>query len=187
MFIGHFGLAAAVKAAQPRVPLWSLMLATQFLDVVFVVLYLAGGIESFQAVAPGTYGEALISAQYTHSLLGALLLSALYGGFGGWRWGRRAGTVLGLVVFSHWVLDLLVHRADLPLLPGNAGDLPLLGLGLWQSPWATGVLEGILLVIGAVLYFRSVRQRAPITWRAIVSGGVMALLLVLGLVVDVLS
>ncbi|GAA3212797.1 permease [Nonomuraea helvata] len=187
MFVGHFGLAAAVKATQSRVPLWSLMLATQFLDVIFVVLYLAGGIESFQAVAPGTYGEALIDARYTHSLLGALLLSALYGSLSAWRWGRRTGWVLGAVVFSHWLLDLLVHRADLPLLPGNAGGLPLLGLGLWQVPWATAVVEGVLLVAGAVLYFRSVRQRAASTWRAIVSGGVMALLLVLGLAVDVLS
>jgi hypothetical protein len=187
MFVGHFGLAAAVKAARPRVPLWSLMLATQFLDVVFVALYLAGGIESFQAVAPGTYGEALIDAQYTHSLLGALLLSALYGGLGARRWGREAGWTLGAVVFSHWLLDLLVHRADMPVLPGNAGDLPLLGLGLWQSPWATAVVEGVLLVAGAVMYFRSIRQRAAITWRAMVSGGVMTLLLVLGLAVDVLS
>ncbi|MEV0348692.1 permease [Nonomuraea sp. NPDC050680] len=187
MFIGHFGLAAAVKAREPRVPLWSLMLATQFLDVVFVVLYLAGGIESFKAVAPGTYGEALINAQYTHSLLGALLLSALYGGLGAWRWGRKTGWVLGAMVFSHWVLDLLVHRADLPLLPGNAGGLPLLGLGLWQVPWAAAVVEGILVVVGAVLYIRSVRRRAPVTWRAMVSGGVMAALLVLGLAVDVLS
>ncbi|MFI6316534.1 permease [Nonomuraea sp. NPDC050556] len=187
MFIGHFGLAAAVKAAQPRVPLWSLMLATQFLDVIFVGLYLAGGIESFQAVTQGTYGEALIDAQYTHSLLGALLLSAVYGALGAWRWGTKAGGVLGALVFSHWVLDLLVHRADLPLLPGNAGDLPLLGIGLWQTPWATGVVEGILLVVGAVLYFRSVRQRAPLTWRAMVSGGVMVVLLALGLAVDVLS
>ncbi|MCA2225414.1 permease [Nonomuraea aurantiaca] len=187
MFVGHFGLAAAVKAGEPRVPLWSLMLATQFLDVIFVVLYLAGGIESFQAVAPGTYGEALINAQYTHSLLGALLLSALYGGLGARRWGRKTGWLLGAMVFSHWLLDLLVHRADLPLLPGNAGGLPLLGLGLWQVPWATAVIEGVLLVVGAVLYFRSVRQRAPVTWRAMVSGGVMAALLVLGLAVDVLS
>ncbi|MEV4110015.1 permease [Nonomuraea sp. NPDC049695] len=187
MFVGHFGLAAAVKTAQPRVPLWSLMLATQFLDVVFVVLYLAGGIESFHAVAPGTYGEALIDAQYTHSLLGALLLSALYGGIAAWRWGRKAGWVLGAMVFSHWLLDLLVHRADLPLLPGNAGGLSLLGLGLWQVPWATAVVEGVLLVVGAVLYFRSVRERAAITGRAMVAGGVMALLLVLSLAVDVLS
>lgn len=187
MFIGHFGLAAAVKASRPRVPLWSLMLATQFLDVIFVALYLAGGIESFRAVAPGTYGEALIDAQYTHSLLGAVLLSALYGGLAAWRWGRKTGWVLGAMVFSHWLLDLLVHRADLPLLPGNAGGLPLLGLGLWQTPWATAVIEGVLLVAGAVMYFRSVRQRAPITWRATVSGGVMTLLLVLGLAVDVLT
>ncbi|MEV1179204.1 permease [Nonomuraea sp. NPDC049784] len=187
MFVGHFGLAAAVKATQQRVPLWSLMLATQFLDVVFVVLYLAGGIESFRAVAPGTYGEALIDAQYTHSLLGALLLSALYGGLSAWRWGRKTGLVLGAVVFSHWLLDLVVHRADLPLLPGNAGGLPLLGLGLWQTPWATAAVEGVLLVAGAILYFRSVWRRAPGTWRAIVSGSVMTLLLVLGLAVDVLS
>ncbi|MEV6036383.1 permease [Nonomuraea sp. NPDC052116] len=187
MFVGHFGLAAAVKAAQPRVPLWSLMLATHFLEVIFVILFLAGGIESFQAVAPGTYGEALIDAQYSHSLLGALLLSALYGGLAAWRWGRTAGWVLGAVTFSHWLLDLLVHRADLPLLPGNAGDLPLLGFGLWQIPWLTAVVEGVLVVVGAVLYFRSVRERATVTWRAMVSGGAMALLLALGLIVDIVS
>ncbi|RBQ14066.1 permease [Spongiactinospora rosea] len=187
MFVGHFGVAAAVKAAEPRVPLWSLMLATQFLDVIFIGLYMAGGVESFRAVTSGTYGEALIDAGYTHSLLGALLLSALYGGVAAWRWGRKPGLVLGALVFSHWLLDLLVHRADLPLLPGNAGDLPLLGLGLWQTPWATAVIEGVLLAAGAVLYFRSVRRRATDTRRALVAGAVMSLLLVAGLAVDVLS
>ncbi|WP_233508466.1 hypothetical protein [Spongiactinospora gelatinilytica] len=95
--------------------------------------------------------------------------------------------MLGAVVFSHWPLDPLVHWADLPLLPGNAGDLPLLGLGLWQTPWATAVIEGVLVVAGAVLYFRSVRRRATDTWRAVVSGVVMSLLLAAGLAVDVLS
>jgi membrane-bound metal-dependent hydrolase YbcI (DUF457 family) len=63
----------------------------------------------------------VIHADYTHSLLGALVLSALFGAVAGWRWDRRSGVLLGAVAFSHWVLDLIVHRPDLPILPGNAG------------------------------------------------------------------
>jgi hypothetical protein len=72
-----------------------------------------------------------------------------------WRWGRRNGIVLSAVVFSHWVLDLLVHRADMPILPGNAGDLPRLGLGLWRLPAASAAVELALVVVGTYLYWRA--------------------------------
>src|SRR5690242_14143094 len=147
MFAGHFGLAAAVKSKQPTVPLWALMLSTQLLDVFFVPLYLMH-IETMQP-ASGTnglgYGEAIIHADYTHSLVGALLI-ALCTGLIAWRpWGRRGALVIAAVVFSHWLLDLLVHRADLPILPGNLGNLPRLGFGLWATPLVSIVLELLLI------------------------------------------
>lgn len=162
MVAGHFGLAAAVKAKEPQVPLWSLMLATAWLDVLFVPLYIAG-IERIEP-APGTggtgYGEGVIYADYTHSLVGALALGLLFGLIAAVPWGRRTGAVLGAVVFSHWVLDLLVHRGDMPILPGNFGDLPRLGFGLWQIPLAAAAAELALVAIGAVLYGRAAARRA---------------------------
>ena len=162
MVAGHFGLAAAVKAKQPQVPLWSLMLATAWLDVLFVPLYIAG-IERIEP-APGTggtgYGEGVIYADYTHSLVGALALGLLFGLIAAVPWGRRTGVVLGAVVFSHWVLDLLVHRGDMPILPGNLGDLPRLGFGLWQIPLAAAAAELALVAIGAMLYGRAAARRA---------------------------
>jgi hypothetical protein len=183
MMAGHFGLAATVKAAAPRVPLWALMLATQLLDVVFVVLLLSGGIEN---LTEGSYGESLIHAYWTHSLVGALVLALAFGGFGAWRWGRDSGLILAAVVFSHWVLDLVVHRPDLPILPGNAGDLPLLGLGLWRTPWASLVAELALVLAGAIAYLWSIRGRAKLPGRAVVAGAAMVVLLGTDLAVDAL-
>ena len=154
---GHFGLAAGSKAVDPRAPLWSLMLATVWLDVVFIPLLLLG-LETIETPAGGGYGRSVIHADYTHSLLGASILSALFGGVAGWRWGRRLGLLLGGVAFSHWVLDLIVHRPDLPILPGNAGGLPLLGFGLWRFPAASILLEVVLLVGGVGLYWRTARS-----------------------------
>ena len=158
MIAGHFGFAAIVKSREPQVPLWSLMLACQWMDVVFVPLF-ALGIERIVPVANAGphlgYGEGVIYADYTHSLLGALCLAAGYGLVAGWRWGRRNGVVLAAVVFSHWVLDLVVHRADMPILPGNAGNLPRLGFGLWSTPAASAAVELALVVLGTCLYWRA--------------------------------
>ena len=103
-------------------------------------------------------GDPIIHADYTHSLLGALVLSALIGAFAWWRWGRRIGLLVGGVAFSHWILDLIMHRADMPLLPGNLGDLPLLGFGLWRVPVASIALEAVILLVGVFLYWRTARS-----------------------------
>ena len=158
MITGHFGLAAAVKSAEKPVPLWALMLATVWLDVLFTPLFLAG-VETIHDV-PGTdggYGDGIIHADYTHSLIGALIIAAVTGWLCARVWNRRTGVVLGAVVFSHWLLDLLVHRADLPILPGNLGHLPRLGLGLWQYHALTATIEALLLLGGAALYWRASR------------------------------
>jgi hypothetical protein len=158
---GHFGFAAAVKSRERHVPLWALMLATVWLDVVFVPLFLTG-IETIEQV-PGTdgaYGTGIIYADYTHSLLGALALSALFGTVAAITWSRRTATVLAAVVFSHWLLDLIVHRLDMPLLPGNAGHFPRSGFGLWRSPIAAMIVELAIVLVGSYLYWRAAQQTA---------------------------
>jgi hypothetical protein len=183
MIAGHFGFAAAVKAKAPAVPLWTLMLACEWLDIVFVPLLLAG-IERFDPVAgtkPGAYGGAVIHADYTHSLVGATVLSLVFGAVFALRYGRTSGVVLGLVSMSHWVLDLPMHRADMPILPGGGGNLPSLGFGLWRYPVASAMLELVIVLVGAVLYWRAathVAEKDPkLVWRANLCG---ALVLVVG-------
>jgi hypothetical protein len=184
---GHFGLAAGAKSVGPAAPLWSLMLATMWLDVIFTPLYLAG-VETLDTPPGGGYGTSVIHADYTHSLLGALLLSAVFGALAGWRWGRRVAVLLGAVAFSHWVLDLIVHRADLPILPGNLGDLPLLGFGLWRVPVASILLEAALLVGGVFLYWRAAKgTSSPSSTSRVTPALVSAVLLLSGVVVLVLD
>ena len=156
MIAGHFGFAAIVKSREPRVPLWSLMLATVWLDIVFIPLFLAG-IETLTPVPGlhGGYGENIIHADYTHSLIGALILSAAFGLIFSVRWGKRCAIVLGAVSFSHWILDLLVHRHDMPILPANVGNLPRLGFGLWQVRTGSMLAELLLVVLGALCYWRA--------------------------------
>jgi hypothetical protein len=194
MVAGHYGLAAGVKSWAPRLPLWALMLSTFLLDVVFIFLNVAG-LEYITPANPAqgnSYGNALIHAYYTHSLVGALLIAAVAGALAAWRWGQRGGVTIAAVVFSHWVLDLVVHRPDLPILPGNAGNLPLLGFGLWQLPVASAVLELALVLAGAYLYYRSATG-LPSTRdgsqrrRALAASGVTAALLLLLLASDLLG
>lgn len=188
MIAGHFGFAAVVKSRERQAPLWALMLATVWLDIVFVPLLLAG-IETLEPV-PGThggYGNNVIHADYTHSLVGALVLSALLGLVFLMRWGVRSSMAVGLVSFSHWLLDLPVHRADMPILPGNLGHLPELGFGLWRVPPAVIILELALVIAGSWLYWRAARdvtsvtgtggQRARIAAALILVGGAAVLAL----------
>jgi hypothetical protein len=160
MIAGHFGLAAGVKAWAPRLPLWALMFSTFLLDVIFIILFPLGieGLTPVDSGHPNAYGGVIIHAYYTHSLVGAVLIAAVAGWLASRWWGQRGGLVIAGVVFSHWLLDLLVHRPDLPILPGNAGNLPLLGFGLWEYPVVSAIIEFILIFAGAYLYYRSATQ-----------------------------
>lgn len=197
MIAGHFGVAAGVKARAPAAPLWALMLATQWLDIVFVPLFLAGieTIEPVDPANPSAFGGVIIHANYTHSLVGAVLLSALAGLVARARWGRQVGGVIGAAAFSHWILDLVVHRPDLPILPGNAGNLPLLGIGLWQWPVVVVAVELLLVLGGAYLYYRAAAGLPPAPGqeegeqrrRAVLATSVVAALMLLSLATSVLG
>ncbi|MDQ0115024.1 permease [Paenibacillus harenae] len=193
MFAGHFGLAAGVKAMAPKVPLWALMVSTQLLDIAFVPLLLTG-VESMEPIGDGGYGESIIHADYSHSLVGALVLS-LIAGLIAWRvWNRRSAVIIGSVTFSHWLIDLVVHRSDMPILAGNFGDLPLLGFRLWELPTVAAILELALVLVGAILYFRSAVARSggqkvngAKRFQGYLAGSIMALLLILAFVSDYFS
>lgn len=156
MFIGHFGVGFGAKTVAPKVSLGTLFLAAQFIDLIWPTLLQAGG--ERVRIAPGASGItplAFTHYPWSHSLLmtlvwGALLAAAYYG----LRRDRHGALVVGLLVPSHWLLDLLVHAPDLPLYPGPS---PLFGLGLWHSlPW-TLAIETALFAGGVVLYARSTR------------------------------
>jgi hypothetical protein len=158
MIAGHFGFAALVKGRERSTPLWMLMLASVWLDIVFVPLFVAG-IETIE-LAPGRhgYGAAIIHADYTHSVVGMLVLSAILGAACWPFWGKRSAIVIGLVAASHWALDLIVHRADMPIFPANLPHLPRLGFGLWQFPAASIALELALVLGGAWVYWRAAKD-----------------------------
>lgn len=186
MLAGHFGVAAAVRAARPEVPLWALMAATQLIDIAFVPLLLSG-VETMDSSGGVGYGKAVIHADYTHSLVGVLIMALIAGWAAAKAWGKRGGITIGAVVFSHWLLDLLVHRADLPILPGNAGNLPLLGFGLWGLPTVSALVELVLIAAGFMLYavslFRSGAHKRH-KGKAWTAAAVMGLLLGLSLATD---
>ena len=192
MTSGHFGFAAVVKSSAPKVPLGhSCSARTSWTSCSSSSL--RQGLNSFAPLDPShpAYGQVAIHAYYSHSLVGAILIALVAGFLASWAWGRRAGLVIGAVTFSHWILDLIVHRPDLPILPGNAGNLPLLGFGLWQLPIASMILELILALAGAYLYYRKARN-APAGdgrrhMRALLASGVTGLLLVLLLAADILN
>jgi hypothetical protein len=180
MFAGHFGLAAAVKSKNPDLPLWSLLVSTQLLDIAFIPLNLAG-IEKMVPIGDGGYGDTMIYAFYSHSLIGALLLALLAGLVAGKLWGKRSGLITGSVVMSHWILDLFVHHPDMPILPGNLGNLPLLGFGLWGYTFPSMLAEFLLIATGSILYFRYALQNATTKTKgkAIFAGSAMTLFLLL--------
>ncbi len=158
MFLGHFAIGVATKPLAPTLPLWVLFLAPQFMDLLFMPL-VAVGVEGY---VPGPYGHDTLTAHYTHSLVGALLLSAVAYGVGARVWkSAKSGMVLGGLCLSHWFIDLFVHHHDMPLLPGNAGDFPLLGFGLWDYEYAVFGTEVAMAIIAVGVYVRWARTARP--------------------------
>jgi membrane-bound metal-dependent hydrolase YbcI (DUF457 family) len=156
MFIGHFAVAFAAKRAVPTVSLGTLFVACELVDLLWPIFVLLG-IETV-AITPGITAFTpldFVSYPWTHSLLmcsiWALALGLMY-----W-FTRRAvlpATIVGLVVLSHWFLDLIVHRPDLPLAPGS--DMKV-GFGLWNSVPGTLALEGALFIAALGFYVAGAR------------------------------
>src|SRR4029079_10469768 len=128
MFIGHFAVGLAAKRAAPRVSLGILFAAGLFADVLWPVL-VALGVERVAIVQGVTVMTPLdfISYPYSHSLALLVVWGVLFG-LAVRHQDPRAFVVVAALVISHWVLDFITHRPDMPLFPGGG---PKLGLSLW--------------------------------------------------------
>ena len=157
MFIGHYALALAAKRAAPRASLGVLFAATSLADLLWPVLLLAGWEQAHIVPGPNPFLTLwLDSIPISHSLIALVGWGALFGFAYRMRAGDgRAGLLLALLVVSHWVLDFVTHRPDMPLYPGGAG----LGLGLWRSVAGTILVEGVMFVAGMWLYATATRAR----------------------------
>jgi len=159
MFIGHFAVGFGAKRAAPAVSLGTLILACQLADLVWPTLVLAG--VEHVSIAPGDTVVTPLRFDwypYSHSLLAlavwAGIVALLYRAFKGSS--TRALIVLAVVVLSHWLLDVITHRPDIPLMPANDTRI---GLNLWGSRAATMAVEGLMFAIGLWLYVSTTRAR----------------------------
>ena len=151
MFLGHYAVGFGSKRAAPKTSLGTLILAAQFLDLLWPILVLTG-VEHLRldpgntAVTPLDFYDYPIS----HSLLTVLAWGVVFGLlYSAIQKYRRGGWVVAIGVVSHWVLDVLSHRPDMPLAPGLA---PFIGFGLWYSVPATVIVEVALFAAGVYLY-----------------------------------
>jgi hypothetical protein len=157
MFLGHFGLAFAAKKAAPKASLGTLVFAAQFADLLWPILLLLG-IERVRIV-PGLLPASpfdFTSYPISHSLAAQLgwgaLLCLIY--FAIKRDGRTA-LLVGALVPTHWVLDYIAHRPDMPIYPGG----PKYGLGMWNSIPLTISVEYVLFAAGVAIYIVATRAK----------------------------
>ena len=187
MFVGHYSVAFACRTERNKIPLWVLFIAVQFLDYIWATLVLLG-IEKLRVIKGFTAGSMLDSYfhPYSHSLITAILWSVVaaliykaicghsfdsaQGGLGFYT--KSAPLIIGLAVFSHWVLDLIAHPRDLAIYDNTWK----VGFGLWNHRDLEFVLEIALLAGGIVLYLA--RNLMP----AIRKGAVIAFGIVLVIV-----
>jgi len=171
MFVGHYSVAFAVKSERNKIPLWVLFVAVQFLDYIWATFVLLG-IEKLRVIKGFTAGSMLDSYYhpYSHSLIAAILWSSVaaigYKPLCGWlaySYRKSAALIVGVAVFSHWILDLVAHPHDLPIYDNKWK----VGFGLWNYRGLEFGLEIALLAVGIILYLRrnamsAARKRAVI-------------------------
>ena len=162
MFTGHYGPSFAANSVEKRLPLWLLFIAVQFIDVLWAIFVLLG-IEKVRIV-PGITAASpldLYYMPYTHSLVGALGWSMFAFAFcqltPRFR-GLRTGVILAAAVFSHWIIDLVVHRPDLALYD----SVYKMGFGFWNYRVLSFVLEMLVLFGGGLMYLRTVPKKGRV-------------------------
>jgi hypothetical protein len=154
MFIGHFAVAMAAKRATPRTSLGTLVMAAQFVDLLWPLFLLLGW--EHVRIDPGNTAVTPLDFYdypFSHSLLGAFVWSIVVGGsYFFIRRDKRGSLILAACVLSHWIFDFLTHRPDLLLFPGSSIAT---GLGLWNSVAGTISVEVALFLLGFYVYVHS--------------------------------
>jgi hypothetical protein len=182
MFLGHFGVALAAKRVAPRPSLGTTVMAAQWADGIWPVLVLLG-LERVE-IRPGVTVVTpldFVSYPYSHSLVADPLWAALFAAvYGSLRKDWRGAGWLAVLVLSHWVLDVVAHRPDVPTWPWG----PKLGAGLWNSLPATLIVEFGLFAVGAWIYSRAAiardTQGKVLLWTFVITLAVVYLAAVFG-------
>ena len=158
MFIGHFGIGFGAKKYAPAISLGVLFIAAQFLDLLWPSLLLLD--LEHVVISPGitkVMPYDFIDYPISHSLImvvGWGFILALLAKF--MFKNLKYSIIIFLCVISHWFLDLIVHRPDLPIIPG---DSTLLGFGLWNYPFLTALIEGVIFIAGVFLYLKATSSK----------------------------
>jgi membrane-bound metal-dependent hydrolase YbcI (DUF457 family) len=156
MFIGHFGVGLAAKKIDNKPSLGTLFVASQFIDLLWPI-FLILGLEKVK-IDPGNTAFTpldFIYYPFSHSFFGVLIWSVLFGlVYYLIRKNLKSSIVIGSLVMSHWILDLITHRPDLPLLPWSEIKV---GLGLWNHVILTLIIELLIFAIGIYLYIRATK------------------------------
>ena len=158
MFIGHYAVGLASKKLAPRASLGALIAAPILLDLLWPIFLLVGW--EHVAIEPNSNPFLrldFVSYPISHGLIAgvgwATLYASLYFGFARYVTGA---IMIWIGVTSHWLLDYLVHRPDLPF---YAGSSRLVGLGLWNHRWVTIAIELILFALAIWIYLRQTTAR----------------------------
>ena len=158
MFIGHLAVGLAAKGAARKPSLGTYLTAVQFADLLWPIFLLLG-LERV-AIVPGTTAVTpldFVSYPITHSLLADVGWASIFAGiYFLMRKDSRGAFWIWVCVLSHWVLDAISHRPDMPLYPGGG---PLVGLGLWNSVPATMLVEFSMFALGVLIYVRATEAR----------------------------
>jgi hypothetical protein len=161
MFIGHYGAGFAGKKFSKSASLGTYFMAAQWVDLIWPILILLG-IEKVE-IEPGISSVTPLNFSYypfTHSLAGVLVWAILFGTIYYYiKKNYRTSIILGLLVLSHWFLDLLVHIPDLPIFPGAGIKV---GFGLWNSFAATLIVEGLVFAAGLYFYLKTTKSKNKI-------------------------
>jgi hypothetical protein len=183
MFVGHYSIAFAAKSEKNKIPFWVLFVAVQFLDYVWATLVLLG-IEKLRVIKGFTAGSMLDSYfhPYSHSLVMAVIWSVIAAfvykaicGRHGSHYSKSAPLIIGIAVFSHWILDLIAHPRDLAIYDNTWK----VGFGLWNYRNPEFALEIALLAGGIILYL--VRNMMPgIRKEAVIGFGLLLVILQIG-------
>lgn len=144
MFIGHYGIAYIVKKKEEKIPLWMLFTSVQLLDLIAFTLVLLGIENASYQQSENPFFRNMLYLPYSHSLIGALLVSLLVFAIFWIKNKKKWAWILSLCVLSHWFIDLIVHTKDLPILFGSLN----VGLGLWNYPLSSFAIEMLLVILG---------------------------------------
>jgi hypothetical protein len=183
MFVGHYSVAFAAKSDQNKIPLWVLFIAVQFLDYIWATLVLLG-IEKLRVIKGFTEGSMLDSYfhPYSHSLITAILWSVVAAiGYRplckwlGYTYTKSAAFIIGLAVFSHWILDLIAHPRDLPIYDNKAK----VGFGLWNYRDPEFALE-VALLAGCIVLYLARNAMPAIRKGAVIAFGIALVIVQIG-------